>query len=77
MIDGILESQVTKERRSGTDILKNLVGLLQGDPRQVSQVFLEDFSKYGTFINGIRITGTVNVKSGDELLFGKNNSLYR
>jgi len=43
----------------------------------MSQVFLEDFSKYGTFINGIRITGTVNVKSGDELLFGKNNSLYR
>lgn len=48
-----------------------------GDPCQMSQVFLEDFSKYGTFINGIRITGTVNVKSGDELLFGKNNSLYR
>ncbi|KAL9976430.1 hypothetical protein ACROYT_G013730 [Oculina patagonica] len=48
-----------------------------GDPTKTSQVFLQDFSKYGTSVNGVKISGTVNLKSGDEILFGKNNSYYR
>lgn len=43
----------------------------------MSQVFLEDFSKYGTFVNGLKISGTVTLKNGDNILFGKNNSFYR
>lgn len=49
----------------------------QGDPTKLSQVFLQDFSKYGTSVNGVRISGTVHLKNGDEVLFGKNNSHYR
>ena len=49
----------------------------QGDPTKSSQVFLQDFSKYGTSVNGVRISGTVHLKNGDEVLFGKNNSHYR
>jgi len=43
----------------------------------MSQVILQDFSKYGTFVNGAKVSGTVNLKNGDEILFGKNNSYYR
>ncbi|KAJ7381507.1 hypothetical protein OS493_001655 [Desmophyllum pertusum] len=48
-----------------------------GDPSKISQAFLQDFSKYGTSVNGVKISGTVNLKNGDEILFGKNNSYYR
>lgn len=51
--------------------------LSQGDPTKLSQVLLQDFSKYGTSVNGVRISGTVHLKNGDEVLFGKNNSYYR
>lgn len=50
---------------------------LKGDTSKLSQVFLQDFSKYGTSVNGVRISGTVHLKNGDEILFGKNNSHYR
>lgn len=51
--------------------------LSQGDPTKLSQVLLQDFSKYGTSVNGVRISRTVHLKNGDEVLFGKNNSYYR
>lgn len=51
--------------------------LTQGDSSKISQVFLQDFSKYGTFVNGAKISGTVTLKDRDEILFGKNNSYYR
>lgn len=50
--------------------------ILQNDPNKRSQVVLQDCSKYGTSVNGVKIRGTFNLKSGDELLFGKNNSYY-
>ncbi|XP_068700870.1 nibrin-like isoform X2 [Montipora foliosa] len=48
-----------------------------GDPSKISQVLIHDFSKYGTFVNGTRISGSSSLKSGDEILFGKNNSYYK
>lgn len=51
--------------------------LLQGDLSKMSQVVMQDFSTYGTFVNGDKISGSVFLKSGDEILFGKNSSYYK
>ncbi|XP_022800077.1 nibrin-like isoform X2 [Stylophora pistillata] len=47
------------------------------DPNERSQVVLQDFSKYGTSVNGVKISGKVSLKNGDEILFGKNDSYYK
>ena len=51
--------------------------LLQGDLSKMSQVVIQDFSTYGTFVNGVKISGSISLKTGDEILFGKNNSYYK
>jgi len=48
-----------------------------GDLSKMSQVVIQDFSTYGTFVNGVKISGSISLKTGDEILFGKNNSYYK
>ncbi|XP_067054438.1 nibrin-like [Acropora muricata] len=48
-----------------------------GDLNKMSQVVIQDFSTYGTFVNGVKISGSISLKTGDEILFGKNNSYYK
>uniref|UniRef100_A0A3B4ZA70 Nibrin n=1 Tax=Stegastes partitus TaxID=144197 RepID=A0A3B4ZA70_9TELE len=40
-------------------------------------LILKDTSKYGTFVNGERLTAPVNIKSGDEVTFGVFHSKFR
>ncbi|XP_008285978.1 nibrin [Stegastes partitus] len=39
-------------------------------------LILKDTSKYGTFVNGERLTAPVNIKSGDEVTFGVFHSKF-
>ena len=42
-----------------------------------SHITVRDVSKFGTFINGVKCQGSVELKHGDTITFGTQNSSYR